>query len=86
MGSVLAEPMVINANDSGNATFTCSAMGGPGNTFSWTELRRAAVIANGFELILENIMASDGGQYQCLVENIAGNDSVNVTLNGKLSH
>ena len=85
-GSVLADPTVINANSSGDATFNCSAMGGPGNTFSWTEIRDNRVVVNGSELTLENIMASDGGQYQCMVENTAGSDTVNVTLNGKHDH
>lgn len=82
-GSVQVDPTTINSNDSGNATFICSAMGGLGNMFSWTKLRDNVVVVNDSELVLMGIMASDGGQYLCLVENIAGSDNTTVTLNGK---
>lgn len=57
-------------------------MGGPDNVFSWTHVRSNTVITNNSELALVDLMASDGGQYECLVENRAGRDNINVTLNG----
>ena len=81
-GSIQVDPTTINGNDSGNATFNCMALGGPGNMFSWTKVRDNAVVVNGSKLMLVDIMASDGGVYQCSVENLAGSDNDTVTLNG----
>ena len=81
-GSIQADPTTINGNHSGNATFSCTAMGGPGNMFSWTNLKSNTVVVNGSELVVVDIIASDGGQYQCLAENLAGSDNTTVTLNG----
>ena len=81
-GSIQVDPTIINGNDSGNATFTCVALGGPGNKFSWTKVRDNTNIANDSELMLVDIMASDGGVYQCSVENLAGSENATVTLNG----
>ena len=60
-------------------------MGGPVNMFSWTKVRDNTVVVNDSELMLVDLMASDGGQYMCLVENLAGKDNASrsVTLNGK---
>ena len=82
-GSIQVDPTTINGNDSGNATFNCMALGGPGNMFSWTKVRDNAVVVNDSELMLVDIMASDGGVYQCSVENLAGSDNDTVILNGK---
>lgn len=83
-GSIQVDPTIINSNDSGNATFTCMALGGPGNTFSWLKVRDMTTVINNSELMLVDIMASDGGVYQCTVENLAGNENDTVTLNGNL--
>ena len=83
-GSVEASPTIIYGNQSGNATFTCFAMGGPHNLFSWTHVRSNTVITNISELTLVDLLAPNGGQYQCLVENPAGRDNTIVTLNGIL--
>ena len=84
-GNIRVNPTIINGNHSGNATFSCMAMGGPVNMFSWTEVRDNTVVVNDSELMLVDLMASDGGQYMCLVENLAGKDNASrsVTLNGK---
>lgn len=82
-GSIQANPTTINGNHSGNATFNCIAMGGPGNEFSWTKVRGYTVVVNDSKLTLVGLMAPDGGQYQCTVENRAGNDNTTVILNSK---
>ena len=82
-GSLRVNPTIINGNRSGIATFSCMAMGGPVNMFSWTEVRDNTVVVNDSELMLVDLMASDGGQYLCLVENCAGSDNASVTLNSK---
>ena len=84
-GSIQVDPATINGNDSGNATFNCMALGGPANMFSWTKMRDSAVVVNDSKLMLVDIMASDGGVYQCSVENLAGRDNDTVTLNGNPS-
>jgi hypothetical protein len=60
------------------------ALGGPGNIFSWTKVRDNRNVANNSELMLVDIVASDGGMYQCRVENLAGSDTATITLNGNL--
>ena len=37
---------------------------------------------NDSELMLVDIVASDGGVYQCTVENLAGSENDTITLNG----
>ena len=81
-GSIQVNPIAINGNDSGIATFTCMALGGPENIFSWTKVRDNRNITNDSELMLVDIMASDGGVYQCTVKNLAGSENDTVTLNG----
>lgn len=85
-GSVEATPTIIYGNQSSNATFSCFAMGGPHNVFSWTHVRSNTVVTNDSDITLVDILASDGGQYQCLVENPAGRGSTIVTLNGILKY
>ena len=77
-----ATPAIANGSHSDNATFSCFSLGGPNNTFSWTNVRSNTVVANNSELTLVDLVASNGGQYQCLVENPAGSGSTSVTLNG----
>ena len=50
--------------------------------FSWIKVRDITSIVNSSELMLVDIMASDGGMYQCSVENLAGSENESVTLNG----
>ena len=66
------------------ATFTCSALGGPGNIFVWIRLLDDEVAADGPILMIEIEDAFDGSEYECLVVNDAGNDTTVVTLNGML--
>lgn len=75
----------INGINGGNASFDCFSLGGPQNVFTWTKLRSNSVIANDSQLTIVDLMASDGGQYQCLVKNPAGEDSITATLNGNAS-
>ncbi len=63
--------------------FTCSAMGGPGNMFSWRRLYDNTIVGNTSNLIVNVGGATDGGQYRCEVSNLAGNDSSTATLNGE---
>ena len=62
-------------------TYNCTAKGGLFNNFIWTYERTGNVVANG-QLLTFDSHASKGGDYQCLVTNLAGMEAVNVTLNG----
>lgn len=53
-------------------------MGGPSNSFQWK--RNGEAIGNDSILILEDINASLGGTYTCIISNSAGNNSVSTTL------
>ena len=50
--------------------------------FSWTKVGDNVLLVNDSELMLVDIMATDGGVYQCTVENLAGSENTTVTLNG----
>ena len=82
-GSVFASPNVSNSFLGDTQTFICSAMGGPGNTFSWTRLSDGVTVGNMSSLTVSVEGADDGGMYRCEVTNLAGNGSDTVTLNGE---
>lgn len=84
-GGVLVNLASINGSHGGNATFNCFTLGGPQNMFTWTNLRSSSVIINDSQLTLVDLMASDGGYYQCLVKNPAGEDNITTLLNGNIS-
>ena len=81
-GSVNATPQVINAERNTTVEFTCSALGGPGNNFTWIRESDNAVVARGSLLQIAVEDAFDGSDYLCLTINDAGNDTDIVTLNG----
>ena len=83
-GSIEATPQVINAEKNTVVNFTCFALGGPGNNFTWFNASDGAVVASEPMLQIAVEDAFVGSDYQCLVENEAGNDSTVVTLNGLL--
>ena len=60
-------------------TLTCSALGGPNNTFSW---QREGVSINVTEdtLVISSITTSEGGDHTCIVSNTAGQGSAIVTM------
>jgi len=62
--------------------FTCSALGGPGNNFTWIRMSDGVVVTSGSVLQIAVEDAFDGSDYHCLVINDAGNDTDLVTLNG----
>ena len=66
------------ANIGSNTTFNCFAMGGPQNIYRW--MMNGETIGNESTLLVNDIDASSGGSYTCLVSNAAGNDSASITL------
>ncbi len=61
-------------------TFTCEALGGPGNSFQWQ--RNGTDISNETSpsLVVNVSRPRDGGEYTCLVSNDAGNDTDTTTI------
>ena len=72
-------PDVLRFGD--NVTFTCSALGGPGNMFQWQKDGQDLLSESQSTLTLANVNAMDGGLYTCVVTNAAGNDNSDITLN-----
>ena len=85
-GSVEAAPRTFNGVEGKVAEFTCSAEGGPNNAFTWTRTFGDVTVATDSMLTVNIMSAMDGGDYECLVENAAGNGSAVVTLNGTYMH
>ena len=61
-------------------TLTCMASGGPNNTFCWV---KDGVYTDGNTLNITEVTATDGGLYECIVYNTAGNNSANITIYGR---
>ncbi|XP_064385915.1 uncharacterized protein LOC135334596 isoform X5 [Halichondria panicea] len=78
--SVSVTPSMSRTVQRDTQTFTCSAMGGPGNMFSWRKLYDNEIVGDMSNLTVNVSGATDGGQYKCEVTNIAGSDSDNTTV------
>ena len=81
-GSISAKPALANSFVGSFVQFFCSAQGGPDNQFVWSYLRTGEILATTQQLNLTTNV-NIGGQYQCEVFNMAGNDAASVTLNGQ---
>ena len=79
-GSVAVSPEMVIADVGGTVTFTCSAQGGPDNTYQWQNDGEDLMNETDATLIVSNITAMNGGNYTCVVSNAAGNDSVTAVL------
>ena len=78
-------PSLINAQVNTIATSTCTAEGGPDNTFTWSMLTATGdtiLVQEGPVLLIE-VDSEYGGLYSCRLENAAGYDEANLTINGK---
>ena len=73
----------INAQRNTMHELNCTAEGGPYNMFSWKELDTNETLTYSSELTITVDSATVGGVYQCTVENMAGSDSANTTINGR---
>ena len=79
---MVATPVDVSSERDVNQMFTCSARGGPGNTFTWTRLLDSVVVNETAQLNVLVNSADRGGEYQCTVQNEAGSDMDIVTLRG----
>ncbi len=83
-GSVEVQPGVVNSRRGETEALTCSSNGGPGNTFTWTRRPSAgSAVGNTSAINVTVGDASNGGMYECVVRNDAGNGSAITTINGK---
>lgn len=80
--SVITEPIENAVFVNENATFNCTAMGGPDNTYKWTHINTGQTVGNEFELKIASTVASNGGSYRCVAKNNAGSDDSTSILNG----
>ena len=76
------DPVDIVYDEGDDVTFTCSSLGGPGNTLQWL---KDGLDLNGSTseiLTLVSItVIDDGGVYTCVASNAAGSDNASVRLN-----
>ena len=81
MGNVTARPAVV---EYGNILMlNCSASGGPDNVLRWY---KDNVLLQGSEdsiLEISAVSAVNGGLYECVVNNTAGNRTANITIYGR---
>ena len=79
-GSVAVSPEMEIAVIGETVTFTCSAQGGPDNTYQWQNDGEDMMNETDTTLTVSNIAAMNGGSYTCVVSNAAGNDSATAVL------
>ena len=82
-GSVSVSPSVSNGLSGLDYNSKCTASGGLNNEFTWTYIRNNDRKSNTFGLNIFSARAHDGGDYECLVSNPAGNESDIFTLNSE---
>ena len=82
-GSVLS-PSPVLVNQTNNITLTCTSMGGPDNMYQW--FHGGILLPGGTTptLTLNDVRASDEGDYMCRVSNVAGDGSSSSTVTGEL--
>ena len=80
-GDVAVRPAIVEYGD--ELTLNCTASGGPANMFRW--FKDDVLLQGNNDNVLEitAVRAADGGLYECMVNNTAGNSTVNITIYGK---
>ena len=85
-GSIETTPPEINSERGETQTFSCSAMGGPANVFSWIRLLDNVTVSQEAALMVLVDSARNGSEYICTVMNGAGSDSARVILRGECNY
>ena len=80
-GDVAARPVVVEYGDV--LTLNCTASGGPDNMLRWYKDNVLLQGNNENMLDITSVNAADGGLYECVVNNTAGNSTANITVYGK---
>ena len=78
-GDTAARPAVVDYGDA--LTLNCTASGGPDNMFSW--FKDGVLLQDSGVLEISAVSATDGGSYECEVNNTAGNSTVDITVYGE---
>ena len=83
-GSVLSSPSPVLVNQTDNVTLTCTSMGGPDNMYQW--FHGGILLPGGTTptLTLNDVRASDEGDYMCRVSNIAGTGNNTLIVFGEI--
>ena len=63
---------------------TCTASGGPSNMFRWVKDGDDITGSTNSMLNITDVTADDGGLYQCVVNNEAGNSSADINIYGRI--
>ena len=72
-----------------NVTFMCQSMAGPNLNYTWLvngtygSINNSNIVINGPELIVNNVTYLLGGNYTCVVTNLAGEGRDSSDLFGK---
>ena len=77
----MERPATVEYED--DLLLTCTASGGPNNMFYWF---KDDVYLDGSTdgiLNITDVTADDGGLYECVVNNTAGNSSADITIYGE---
>lgn len=78
-GSVTVTPRNTTVSVGDDVTLTCSAQGGPNNTFEWQHETMPINVTTAF-LTIPSISVSEGGDYICTVRNTAGSGRFTSTV------
>ena len=79
-GDVTVRPAVVEYGDV--LILNCTASGGPDNMFSWLKDNILLQESTDNILTIAAVNAANGGLYECVVDNTAGNSSANITIYG----
>ena len=87
--TVAVSPAKSTVNESGSASFQCSASGNPQPVIKWrrvnsqSEISKSAILRG--KLLFQNVKGNDSGVYECLAANILGKARTvaQLVVNGK---
>ena len=77
----MARPATVDNGD--NLILNCTASGGPNNIFYWFKDGNFLSQSTDGILNIGSVAATDGGLYECVVNNTAGDSSANITIYGR---
>ena len=63
-----------------NVTFICMSQGGPGISYIWQKNGNDLPSETSETLVLNSVIAEDGGEYTCIVSNNAGSENATAVL------
>ena len=79
----MARPAIVEYGDV--LTLNCTTAGGHDNMFQWYKDNIMLEENTDSILNITDVTTDDGGLYECVVNNTAGNSSANITIYGMSS-